>query len=277
MAMPHPSGVLLCRPTYFEVLDVKNPFMAGTPKVHRALALEQWLAVRDAFVSTGLHVAEIDPLPLAEDMVFTANPAFTGLDRAGRRVAVPSRMKFASRRAEVGPLVAVLSSLGYRIADLVPPDVGFEGGGDAVWHPSKHRIYGGYGHRSALEAYPYLEEAFEADVVPLELVDDRFYHLDTAFCALDEHTAMVVPQAFSPSGLQELERDFERLVEISFNEALIMAANAAAAPQKQVIIDSAAAETIASLNALGYRVLSVETGEFRKSGGSVYCMKQYLF
>ncbi|MDP9018739.1 MAG: arginine deiminase-related protein [Candidatus Eremiobacteraeota bacterium] len=277
MTMPQPTGVLLCRPTYFDLLDVKNPFMEGAPPVNRALALQQWLAMRTTFETAGLEVFEIEPVPGLEDMVFTANPAFTGLNRAGERIAVPSCMKFPSRAAEVSPTRERLVQLGYRIQDVVPPEIGFEGGGDAVWHPGQRIIYGGYGWRSSLKAYPYIERAFEAAVVPLELVDERFYHLDTALCALDEDTALIVPQAFSPAGIIELNRAFKRLIELNSNEALTMAANATAGPRKHIIIDEAATQTIARLRALHYTILSVDTSEFRKSGGSVYCMKQYLF
>ena len=277
MVMSHPTGVLLCRPDYFQLVDVKNPFMAGQSPVDTEKARRQWESVRDAFIAGGLAVHEVEPVAGAEDMVFTANPAFTGLDRDGRRVAVASRMKHPSRRAEVDRTMSRLAELGYRTDDSIPESVAFEGGGDAVWHPGKHVIYGGYGARTSAGAYTFLERAFGAEIVPLRLADERFYHLDTALCALDEETAIVVPGAFDAEGLSTLETRFSRVLKLDSNEALTMAANAAAARDRTVVIEQAAAQTIPQLRDLGYHVLPVDTSEFRKSGGSVYCMKQYLF
>ncbi|MEO9170838.1 MAG: arginine deiminase-related protein [Candidatus Baltobacteraceae bacterium] len=277
MPVPNPTGVLVCPPTHFDVVDVKNPFMAAEIPVDRKLAGRQWTALCEAFARAGLDVREVSPLRGAEDMVFTANPLFTGIDAKGERVALASRMTFASRRPEVDAQAACLSAIGYRIDHSVPASCGFEGGGDAVWHPGRSAIYFGYGRRSAATAVQYLENAFGADVVPLRLVDERFYHLDTALCALDDRTALVVRAAFDADGLAELERRFVRLLEVPDGEALLMAANATSNWRGDIIIDAIAAETARMLAKLGYNVAAVDTGEFRKSGGSVYCMKQYLF
>lgn len=277
MAPAYPAGVLLCRPAHFDVIDVKNPFMQTAVPVDRGRAMQQWAALRTAFESAGLAPFEVQPLRGAEDMVFTANPAFTGLDLDGTRVAVAGRMRFASRAPEVAPSVRRLADLGYRIDLSVPPQVLFEGGGDAIWHPSVHRIYLGYGWRSDVRAAQHLQRAFRADVVPLRLVDERFYHLDTALCAIDATTALVVPAAFDAAGRRVLETHFERLIELDESEALAMGANATSNWRGTVIVDRGAAGTIRQLRAAGQEVLPVDTSEFRKSGGSVYCMKQYLF
>lgn len=275
--MNYPTGVLLCAPTYFDVIDSKNPFMTMERPVDRAKAEQQWLAVRRAFEASGLQVYEYVPLQGAEDMVFSANPALAGLNRRGDRVAVSSHMKYPSRRVEVPVIVERLTQLGYAVDDTLPTAVWFEGGGDAVWHPGRHVLYAGYGWRSDASSHPVLERVFEAEIVPLRLVDERFYHLDTALCALDSETALVVAEALEPAGVDELQRRFKRLLRLDSAEALSMAANAAAAGNNSVIIDGAAEKTIALLKTLGYNVSVVDTSEFRKSGGSVYCMKQYLF
>ena len=275
--MGYPSGVLLCPPTYFDVIDRKNPFMTMETPVDRTKAHDQWLTVRRAFEATGLQVHEYVPLHDAEDMVFSANPALAGLNRRGDRVAVASRMKYPSRAIEVPAIVERLTQLGYAVDTTMPPTVWFEGGGDAVWHPGRHVLYAGYGWRSDASSHPVLERVFEAEIVPLRLIDERFYHLDTALCALDADTALVVAEAFEQAGLDELQRRFKRLLRIDSSEALSMAANAAAGGNGSIIIDRAAHNTITLLRSLSFDVRAVDTGEFRKSGGSVYCMKQYLF
>ncbi len=275
--MRRPGGVLICPPTFFDVVDHKNPFMTMQTPVDRENALRQWQALRQTFAVTGLQVHEYVPLQGAEDMVFAANPALAGLNRKGDRVAVASRMKFPSRRVEVAAISERLTQLGYAVDASIPDSVWFEGGGDAVWHPGRRVLYAGYGWRSDATSHPVLGRVFEAEIVPLRLTDERFYHLDTALCALDSDTAMIVADAFDHDGLDELQRRFQRVLRLDLDEALSMAANAATGADGSVIIDGMAHKTIATLNALGYKVRAVDTSEFRKSGGSVYCMKQYLF
>lgn len=272
-----PTGVLVCPPTYFDVVDRKNPFMTMESPVDREKAQRQWLSLRQSFEATGLLVHEYTPLKGAEDMVFSANPALAGLNRSGDRVAVASRMKYPSRQAEVPAIVERLTQLGYTVDSSIPPTVFFEGGGDAVWHPGMHVLYAGFGSRSDVASHQVLARVFEAEIVPLRLVDERFYHLDTALCALDSETALVVPEAFEQHGLDKLKARFRRVVRIESDEALSMAANAASGADGSVIIDGAAHKTCATLKSLGYTVRTVDTSEFRKSGGSVYCMKQYLY
>ena len=276
-SMNTPVGIVVCPPTYFDVVDRKNPFMTMDTPVDREKAHRQWLTLRQTFAATGMQVHEYAPLLGAEDMVFSANPALAGLNRSGDRVAVASRMKYPARSIEVPAIVECLTQLGYTVDATIPPSVYFEGGGDAVWHPGRHVLYAGYGWRSDATSHPVLERVFEAEIVPLRLADERFYHLDTALCAVDSDTALVVVEAFDQGGLDELQHRFKRLLRIDLGEALSMAANAASCADGSVIIDCAAHTTIATLKSLGYTVSAVDTSEFRKSGGSVYCMKQYLF
>jgi N-dimethylarginine dimethylaminohydrolase len=275
--MAAPTGVLVCPPTYFDVVDRKNPFMTMETPVDRDKARQQWLTLRQTFEASGLQVHECTPLLGAEDMVFTANPAFAGRNRNGDKVAVASRMKHPSRNVEVPAIIERLTQLGYAVDVTIPPSVCFEGGGDAVWHPGQNVLFAGYGWRSDAASHSILERVFEAEIVPLRLVDERFYHLDTALCAIDSDTALIVDEAFDKGGLEELQRRFKRLLRVDMNEALSMAANAAAGADGSVIIDCAAQMTIEMLQSRGYQLRTVDTSEFRKSGGSVYCMKQYLY
>lgn len=266
----------MCRPTFFDVIDAKNPFMRpDAATVDRGKALYQWSVLADAFRASGLAVHEIDAVPGCEDMVFTANPAFTGKRADGTRVALASRMRYASRAREVQPNLAALEHLGYEIVRL-PEGVQFEGGGDAIWHPNGREIFLGVGPRTGIGAAEAVSGAFFVDVVPLQLVTERYYHLDTALCVLDESTAIAYPGAFLPESYELLKNHFDSVIELDDTEALAMAANAARAGGQTVIIDNGAERTANALSA-SYVVVRVDTSEFMKSGGSVYCMKQYLF
>jgi len=187
-------------------------------------------------------------------------------------------MLHPSRRREVPAVAAWFGARGYAVEDLVPPGVPFEGGGDAVWHPGRRLIWGGWGGRSAPAAYPPIAARLHAPVLVLDLVVPRFYHLDTCFCPLDETTVLLHPPAFTRDGLALVAACFERIVEVDEEEAAgRLACNAAAFPGGFVVLQRGAERTVRELRRLGYRTVEVETGEFLKSGGSVYCLKMGVY
>jgi N-dimethylarginine dimethylaminohydrolase len=55
------------------------------------------------------------------------------------------------------------------------------------------------------------------------------------------------------------------------------ACNAHALDGKTVIMQRGAREAVSRLGALGFRVVEVDTGEFLKSGGSVFCLKMMIY
>lgn len=277
--MPRPSGVLVCAPDHFDVIDVKNPHMRDqVGRVDRRRARVQWDRLVATFADAGAVVERIPPTAGCEDMVFTANQTFTGLDAAGRPLCVLSSMRHASRRREVPAFEAWFRGRGWRVAGPLAGGAPFEGGGDALWHPGRRLVWAGHGFRSGPEVHAELAAAFECSVFALELRDERFYHLDTCLAPLDERAALFVPGAFTAQGRALLARAFECLVEVREDEASgALACNAAAFAGGAVVLDDRAAHTAHALGELGYRVLPVDTGEYLKSGGSVFCMKQWLF
>ena len=277
-AMAYPSGVLVCPPTYFDVVDVKNPFMAGKAgSVDRDEAARQFESLCSAFERAGLKTERLAAQPGCEDMVFCATTALLGVDGDGRKTCVPARMTFESRRAEVAQMVEWSKSRGYRFAEAGDPSLRFEGGGDAIWHPGRQLMWGGYGFRSDPHVYPAIAEALHIPVIALPLTSSTYYHLDTCFCPIDEKTVVVHPAAIAKEGMQLVRRAFERVIEVDAGEAECFACNAAAFFGRVVVIDRRASATAGRLRDLGYDVIDVDTGEFLKSGGSVYCMKNAFF
>ena len=211
-------------------------------------------------------------------MVFAANQTFPGIDARGARVCVTSHMRHPSRRREVPAYAAWFREHGYEVVDTVPASLFFEGCGDALWHPGRALIWGGHGERTSRDVYPALAKRFDAPVLALELSRPPYYHLDTCFCGVDERTVLVHPQALTASGMALVRRIFPRVIEVDADEASrSMACNAAAFPGDHVVIQSGARRTSAALRDLGYRVHEVDTSEFMKSGGSVFCLKMGVF
>ncbi|MHC4959625.1 MAG: dimethylarginine dimethylaminohydrolase family protein [Planctomycetota bacterium] len=262
----NPSGVLMCPPDHFEVVDVKNPHMQGhAGGIDHAAARTQWDALAATFARLGLAVHELEPRAGLEDMVFCANPSFAGPGKT----CVLARMRHDARQPEVAAHAEWFARNGYRVEEA--PCL-FEGGGDAIWDPRGDRVWLGHGFRSAPDAAETLQRVFGAEVTLLELVDESYYHLDTCFCPLDETTVLLYPPAFAdPAPVYDR---FEEVLELGADEALC-GCNAAACFGSDVVVDRRAERTIARLGR--YRVHPVDTGEFVKSGGSVFCLKGFLY
>lgn len=276
--MPLPMTMLMCPPDYFDVVDVKNPHMEGNiGKVDKNKTRMQWESVRDAFTGAGAAVELIKPVPDCEDMVFCANQTFAGISKAGEKLCLLSQMKHASRQREVSAFGQWFKEKGYRVESL-PKPMGFEGSGDAIWHPGRGLVWGGSGFRSQPESYPYVSELFGVPVIRLPLRSERFYHLDTCFCAIDEQTVLVHARSLTEEGMAMIRAVFANVVDCDDEEANEkMACNATAIGGKHVIIQRGSVRTVGALKELGYKVTEVETSEYMKSGGSVFCMKMYVF
>jgi N-dimethylarginine dimethylaminohydrolase len=274
-----PSRVLMCTPEHFDVVDVKNPFMEGNAgRVDKMRARAEWEALRRTYEVAGHEVLTIRGARDLEDMVFAANQVLPGLGAGGRPYALLSRMRHPSRRREVPVYRDWFERRGYDIFELSEDAGCFEGQGDAIWHPGKQLLWGGYGPRTTLSAYEQISEKLSVPVIALSLTHPNFYHLDTCFCVLASDAALYCPDAFDAEGRALLARMFPRLIEVSEGEAARrLACNAHALDGRTVVIQRGAAETVARLQAEGFRTIEVETGEFLKSGGSVFCLKAMIY
>tara|TARA_R110002072_G_scaffold167853_2_gene321404 strand:- start:3975 stop:4799 length:825 start_codon:yes stop_codon:yes gene_type:complete len=269
--------VLMADPNYFDVEYVINPHMAGhVGGVDRDLARAQWTQVKATYEDLGFPVAVIEPVPGLPDLVFTANQSFPGRLPDGRAAAVRSHMHAPQRRPEVDVVLEWHAARGTSIFDLADEPLAFEGMGDAMWVPGRRQILGGHGFRSEPGALTALAQRFEADLIAVRLIDPRWYHLDTCLQLLDAERALIVREAFDAPSLALLERTFPTLVDVPTDEALRLACNGHSPDGRHFIVQSGCPVTADRVRDLGLDVIEVDTSEFLKSGGSVFCMKLML-
>jgi N-dimethylarginine dimethylaminohydrolase len=275
-ARREPSTFLMCEPTFFEVKDVKNPFMqAHQNGVDVQLAQRQWAELRAVYERLGCPVRTVRPVPGLEDMVFAANQVLPAVDEKDQPLVVLSNMVHTSRRAEVPYYRTWFEQQGYRVlrisenADHGPR---FEGQGDAIWHPGKKLLWGGYGFRTEEAAYPRVAELLDIPVLKLKLVNPKFYHLDACFGILDERTVMIYRPAFDSASLSLIEELFTRILEVDTADANNFACNGVTLG-RNVILQKGSSATCGKLKGMGFTPIEVDTSEFMKSGGSVFCMK----
>lgn len=277
-----PLVALMCTPEYFSIIDVKNVHMEGNAgKVDPVVFKAQWQSIFDIY-KLETEIGNIDGAkviqgePDCEDMVFCANQSFPWLDEKGKPFVILSRMRHASRQNEVPHFKTYYEKIDYAI--LPPPGVGLlEGMGDLIPVPKKQLIFGGYGHRTDISTLRQLSDLLKCEIVPLELISDTFYHLDTCFIPLDVNTVLIAKEAFSEEGLATIQSRFKEVIEIPMEESSKgFALNAHIVHGHQypfAIIQQNNPFTTGALKEKGFKVYEVDTSEFMRSGGSVFCMK----
>ncbi|MTI87629.1 MAG: hypothetical protein FH748_06635 [Balneolaceae bacterium] len=278
--MPAPAKVLLVKPTYFSVDYVINPHMKGNiGGVDKLAAQNEWEHLKSAYEEVGLYVHELEGERGYPDMVFCANQSLPNITSDGKKQVIMSVMHADERKGEVPFIQEEYEKSSYEIVHLDENKFdNFEGMGDALWHFKKRLIWGGYGYRSSKEVYEHISDVFGTPIIALELIDERFYHLDTCLCVLDTDTAMIYPKAFTNEGLELINRLFKHVIEVSKYEAeQLFACNATSVSGKNVFIQQGCVDVNHKLKDLGFKIHEFSTYEFLKSGGSVFCMKMLLW
>lgn len=274
--------VLLCTPRYFDIIDVKNVHMQGNiGTTNKDKVQEQWDALKSAYDKLQhdkvlREVSVIEGAEGCEDMVFCANQTFPWKMNDGTEVVVMSKMRHPSRQREVSYFEDFFTAKGFKPLHFKDVKM-FEGMGDVIPHPGKYLVYGGYGHRTTAEAYEELVAMLQVPVVALELVNPKFYHLDTCFVPLSENSVMLCKEAFTEEGLAMIQQLFKYVHFIPEQEAVdCFSLNAHAFEingVKTAILQKGSTVTVDILKQEGYNVIEIETSEFMRSGGSVFCMK----
>lgn len=274
---PRETRVLMADPAHFDVAYAINPFMqANIGKIDRVIARKQWEALRETYRSLGFSVHTLSAVPGLPDLVFMANQSFPVLLPDGQVTAVLSQMHAQQRREEVSCVAEWYASQSIQTQALDVKAV-FEGMGDCLWVPSERVIMAGYGFRTEIAGVQALSRCVDATVIPLRLVDPNFYHLDTCLSLIDAERAFFVPEAFDTESIQRLRVQFSELIPIPLDEAIrFLACNGHCPDGKHFIVQEGARETYKRAREQGLNVLPVNTSEFLKSGGSVYCMKLML-
>ena len=127
-----------------------------------------------------------------------------------------------------------------------------------------------HGFRTSLAAHAELAALTGREVVSLELVDPRFYHLDVALASIDDANVVYYPGAFSASSQRVLRQLFPDAVIADECDALAFGLNLVA-DGRHVVLNSEAGTLAARLREHGYQPVPVELAELKKGGGSVKC------
>ncbi|MDT4910930.1 MAG: hypothetical protein QOC66_58 [Pseudonocardiales bacterium] len=260
-AMPVQRRYLMCPPTYFAVRYSINPWMHPAESVDVLHAIAQWQQLHDTLVGLGHRVDVMPADPDLPDMVFTANGGIV----IGDRGLVP-RFRHAERDGESAHFARSIKDLG--VTEVRQARFVNEGEGDFLL--TGDRILAGTGPRSDPRAVEEVEEYFGRPVLALQLVDARFYHLDTALARLDEETVVYWPGAFAPTSQDVLHELFPDAVLASEQEAAALALNMVS--DGSTVIMTTECDPLADrVVDRGFAVHRLSTSELRKAGGGAKC------
>lgn len=272
------TQIMMVTPQCFNVLNAQNPHMVDESgnlnKIDLRLAAYQWQGLKDAYLKLGIDIVQVAGQALLSDMVFCANPFFCF--KKGKHIEVIlSNMKYSERQGEVEFFKTWFAEKGMKIHHIQSK---FEGMGDFLWSSRFDKIFAGHGFRTEKSALQEVEGLVDQPIIPLKLINPNFYHLDTCLSVINNKTAAFVPSAFGPKAIKLLESHFDHLIEVDEKEAKhLLACNCHCPDEKNVIIQLGCEKLKASLRSIGLKTLEVDTSEFIKAGGSIFCMKHVLF
>jgi N-dimethylarginine dimethylaminohydrolase len=253
-------------PTFFTVEYAINPWMDTSNPVDVERAVAQWEDLRDTYRRLGHIVDIVEPVPGLPDMVYAAN---AGLIING--VAIVAQFKHAERQGES---VAYANWMGEHGHDPVATRHVNEGQGDLLVVGST--ILAGTGFRTQPQAHAEIAAITGLPVVSLELVDPRFYHLDTALTVLDDTTIAYYPPAFTDDARTRLRALFPDAIEVGSTDAFVLGLNAVS-DGRHVVHPAQATGFAEQLYRAGFHPIGVDLSELLKGGGSVKCCTLEVF
>jgi N-dimethylarginine dimethylaminohydrolase len=257
---PVHRSILMCKPTFFNVVYRINPWMDPALPTDTSLAVAQWQTLYDTYIGLGFDVHLVDPIDGLPDMVYAANGGFV-IDG----IAYGASFTYPQRQPE-GP--AYMDWFGANGFDVREPAEINEGEGDFLLVGDV--ILAGTGFRSASNSHEEVARIYGRDVITLRLVNPNFYHLDTAIAVLDDTNIAYLPSAFDEPSLAVLRERYPDAVIATEEDAAILGLNSYS-DGYNVVIAARAADFERQLRERGYNPIGVDLSELLLGGGGVKC------
>jgi len=257
------THILMCSPDFYGVQYEINPWMNRERKVDHESAVKQWNELYKILVELGVRISHLDPVEGLPDLVFTANAAMIF-----KNEAILSRFRHEQRQGEETHNADWLAANGFQVRRL-PENYHFEGAGDALFYGDT--LFSGYRIRSDARSHQMVGEMLGCRVIPLELVDAYFYHLDTCFCPLNTQTAIYYPGAFDQYGQTVLRESISKLIAVDEKDARAFGCNAVVV-RKNVVMNVGCDSIARQIRAHGFTAIETPLSEFVKAGGSAKCL-----
>ncbi len=253
----------MCPPDYYGIEYEINPWMSRSRNSDSTLAKDQWHALRELLDQLGADIRLMPAEAGLPDLVFTANAGLVFHNRV-----YLSRFRHEARQGETPLDERWFRDEGFETVTM-SGEWAFEGAGDALF--CGQTLFAGYLIRSDAAGMQWLAAQIGCRVIPLQLVDEHYYHLDTCFCPLSPEEAIYYPPAFDGYAQTALREHIPNLIAVTEAEAARFACNAVVIG-RHIVLNTGCPELERELNQRGYHVHHTELGEFIKAGGSAKCL-----
>ena len=219
---------------------------------------------------TGADLHEVPFVRGAYDSVFMKDSALVKSD-SHQVKAFLATFKTNERSSETQTRARALEKLGVEVCGQASSY--FEGG-DLVDTGNSFSLLG-YGFRTDKDVSSELSDFMDKEVIPLEIVDPHFYHLDTALNATtvdDNCYVFAYRHAFSQNSWKMLQSlPAINLIEVSRKEAMLFGLNWVES-DNTIILGSFVPEIMDHLRLLGKSIVHTPLSQFQLAGGSAACL-----
>lgn len=249
-------------------------------------AINQWMDLYNYMASESF--VQLLPTPKnckLQDLTFTANMGVV-LEHK-KNIVIMSNFTSKPRIGEEKIGMEFFKTLGY---DAMVCPFRFEGSAE-LKHLKDNIYIGGYGERSDIKAYEWMEQNFDMKVIKLEEKDPYLYHLDCSVFPIMREEVMIANKIYTPAEMKELEKyaniipleDVEcwngicnsvRMGNTILNASYIDSLKAGTDEYYDEISKNRILEDIAV--ELGFQVTYFDLSEFFKSGALLSCLVMEL-
>lgn len=291
-------------PAFFRVKSGSNPHTRNRwgikKKVLTDKAIRQWRHFVDELMDLGVYVLTVPPVKKYPGMVFPANAGVV-IERNeckpfSEKIFVLSNLT-PGRLGEDVYYREYFTRLGFQIQQSIYK---FEGEADFfpagpyyiftygkvirqkfVFHPGLPPYKRIYGFRTDIRSRESLQKLIPyREIISCELMDERFYHGDTALCSFGPDFSFLLaylPALDRKSGDQLKEKFKDKLIVLNQEDALRYAANSIYAETlegKFMIMPAGVSRRLMDqVKEIGAIPVQIDVSEFfEKGGGSLKCM-----
>jgi N-dimethylarginine dimethylaminohydrolase len=264
---------LAVEPTHFRVDYRINPYMDLADQPDPVRTREQWLNLVETLRAAGADVDVLAQRPDAPDMVYAMNLGLA-VNEPGQDHVVLSHMRHPERRMETSTARDWFDGNGFTTTRVGQDGVGahFEAGDAFAFGDA---LVVGYGPRTEQLGLKHLALDLDVRVRGLRITHPGMYHLDLAFCPLDETRAMVCPAAFDEASARAALALVPEPLVLTEAEALTFCGNSVVVG-RTIVMPSCPDRVRTQLEAWGFQIVLVDVSQFHKGGGSVRCLTNPL-
>lgn len=150
---------------------------------------------------------------------------------------------------------------------------------------------GGYGIRSNIKTYEWMEKNFDMDIIKVAMTDEYLYHLDCSIFPLNQDKTLICTELFDPQEVAQIEQ-YTEIIDVNIDDALggmtnsvrlgnmILCASNIAEMKKSHEYYEAEKHKIESLEKIcsneGMEPVIFNLSEYMKSGAMLSCMVMHL-